>query len=165
MSDTDNNKIKMSNSTEKINDPTKNQKNEENTIKNDKSQTFKLLAGTKFCSYKRVNNFPVQTYPLILEQDVTFNSCVGLKVTFMGQPFYVTERSKDNYKFNFPKGTIYTLESDQIGLIQSLNHSQEFKVQNATKIEVPVGTVLISENNEQDISITINHRMILDIIS
>ena len=147
-------------------DSVKNQKNrEDNRIKNDRSQNFKLLTGTKFCSSKKVGGPVAPVYPLVLEQDITFNGCNGLKVRFMGQVFCVTENTESDYKFNFAKGTIYTLETDQIGLIQSLNHSQDFKVQNGTKIEVPIGTVLVSDNKEQDISITLNHRMILEIIS
>jgi hypothetical protein len=135
-------------------------------IKNDISSTFKLANGTKFCSYKKKGAAgAVNNYPLILEQDITFSSCKGLKVMFMGQSFSISEVTETEYKFNFDKGTLYTLESDQIGLIKSLNHNQDFAVQNATKIEVPVGTVLVSTNRELDISVTLNHRMILDIIS
>ena len=136
------------------------------SVKNDLTQTFKLANGTKFCSYKKkVAAGAVQTFPLILEQDITFSNCTGLKVMFMGQSFSISEVTDNEYKFNFEKGTLYTLESDQIGLIKSLDHSQDFAVQNSTKIEVPVGTTLVSTNRDLDISITLNHKMILDIIS
>lgn len=161
------NKDKM-NSDSNTSDPAKycDIKDNRTSFKNDTSPTFKLANGTKFCSYKKkVSAGVVPTFPLVLEQDIIINNCTGLKVMFMGQSFSVSEVTASEFKFNFAKGTLYTLESDQIGLIKSLNHNQDFAVQNATKIEVPIGTVLVSTNRDLDISITLNHRMILDIIS
>ena len=132
-----------------------------NNLKNNKSTNFKLTTGTKFCTYKKKSS---GKFPLVLEQELTFNSCNGLKVKFMGHNFSINEYTDSEYKFNFDKGTIYSLESDEIGLIQSLNHPQEFCVGTGTKIEVPAGTMLLSVDREQDISITLNHRMVLEII-
>ncbi len=131
-------------------------------LKNDKSVNFKLLSGTKFCSYKKKNG---ANFPLILDQDIEFNSCKGLKVQLMGQHFSISENTETEHKFSFVKGTLYTTENDYLGLVQSLNHCQEFCVQNGTKIEVPIGTVLVSVNIKESISITVNHRIILDIIT
>lgn len=131
----------------------------------DNYRGFKLASDTRFCSFKRKSlTDNIVAYPLVLEHSITFNNCEGLQVIFMGQIFSVSTVTENKYKFRFPKGTIYTLESDAIGLYRSLKHDQDFIVKNGTKIEVPAGTLLISSNKELNISITLNNTMELNIV-
>lgn len=131
--------------------------------RNDESRLFKLKIGTKFCSKKKAS---LNTFPLVLEQEVMFGQCTGLKVLFFGKQFIVSQWTECEYKMIFNKGTAFSLESDETGLFKTLHYDQQFVLEQGSKIEIPAGTILVSNDKQANsISITLNNRVELEVVS
>ncbi len=118
---------------------------------NNNNNQFKIYKETEFCTKNREYK---NQFPMNLEENIYYNSCTGLKVSFLGQEFFIEKKTNEKFVFEFKKGTKYSMKNDEIGMIKVLENNQQMCVGNATKIFLPKGTIL--KHIENDISIIVN---------